>query len=103
MTAFFKGRSSRIRGEFVDLAHAPAPTLKIACVVSKKSLPRAVDRNRVRRRIKAALSRAAFQTTTPLVLVFTVRAPAATTTFKALALEVVQLAEKAVLSYNGRI
>lgn len=103
MTAFFQGRSSRIRGDLVDLAYAPALSFKVACVVSKKSFPRAVDRNRVRRRIRAALMRAALQGETPLVLVFTARASAANTTFEALALEVVRLAEKAVLSYNGRI
>ena len=38
------------RGELIDVAYTLSPTLKFACVISKKTLKRAVDRNLIKRR-----------------------------------------------------
>jgi ribonuclease P protein component len=102
MTAFYKGRSSRIRGAFLDLAFMPAKQTKIACVVSKKTLPHAVDRNRVRRRVRAAFSSVP-GLPSPLTLVFTARPGADKASFDSLSRDVRSLVEKASVSYNGRI
>lgn len=53
----FKGVKTRLvyRGAFFDLAAAQAPSLKFACVISRKRIKRAVDRNKAKRRIYACL------------------------------------------------
>lgn len=38
------------RGELVDISYTPSSSIKFACVISKKTLKRAVDRNQVKRR-----------------------------------------------------
>ena len=43
------------RGEFFDVALVPLEATKFACVISKKKIKRAVDRNKVKRRIFGAL------------------------------------------------
>jgi ribonuclease P protein component len=49
----FVGLRPRIifRGTFVDIAVSPAPKSRFACVISKKRIKRAVDRNTVKRKI----------------------------------------------------
>ena len=49
----FVGLRPRIvfRGTFVDIAISPAPLSRFACVISKKRIKRAVDRNNIKRRI----------------------------------------------------
>lgn len=49
----FVGLRPRIifRGTFVDIAVSPAPQSRFACVIAKKRIKRAVDRNKVKRKI----------------------------------------------------
>lgn len=49
----FVGLRPRIifRGTFVDIAASPAQLSRFACVIAKKRIKRAVDRNRVKRKI----------------------------------------------------
>lgn len=51
---FFK-RGKRLHGAYVQLVYTPFPTFHGAAVVGKKINPRAVVRNRIRRRLYAAL------------------------------------------------
>lgn len=44
------------RGDIFDLAYSDAKALKIACVISKKRMKLATERNRVRRKILHATS-----------------------------------------------
>lgn len=39
------------RGELFDIAYCILPSQKFACVIAKKTLKKAVDRNRIKRRI----------------------------------------------------
>jgi ribonuclease P protein component len=60
-TTDFKGIKTRLiyRGAFFDVSVATTPTLlttKFACVVSKKRIRRAVDRNKARRKVYSLLS-----------------------------------------------
>lgn len=43
------------RGELFDIAYISSVSLKFACVISKKTLKRAVDRNLVKRRFMECL------------------------------------------------
>lgn len=56
-TTDFKGLRTRViyRGAHFDIARAENNTTKYACVISKKKIRRAVDRNKVRRKIYDAL------------------------------------------------
>jgi len=67
-------RAQRIRGAFFTLSTTPLPlgtiSPKIACVVSKKAARSAVDRNRVRRRCRAALRPLMAQIKDPVAIVF---------------------------------
>lgn len=49
----FKGLRPKVffRGELLDIAYIPSKSQKFACVVSKKTLQRAVDRNLIKRRV----------------------------------------------------
>jgi ribonuclease P protein component len=49
----FKGKRPKVffRGEYLDIAALTLPTQKFACVISKKTFKRAVDRNLITRRI----------------------------------------------------
>lgn len=49
----FVGLRPRIvfRGTFVDIAISSAPTSRFACVIAKKRIKKAVDRNKVKRKI----------------------------------------------------
>jgi ribonuclease P protein component len=49
----FVGLRPRIvfRGTFVDMAISKAPLSRFACVIAKKRIKRAVDRNKVKRKI----------------------------------------------------
>lgn len=49
----FVGLRPRIifRGTFVDIAISPAPRSRFACVIAKKRIKKAVDRNTVKRKI----------------------------------------------------
>ena len=53
----FKGSRPKVffRGELFDIAYIPGETKKFACVIAKKTLARAVDRNLVKRRIMESL------------------------------------------------
>ncbi len=44
------------RGEYFDVAKKNDPLFKIACVISKKRIKKATERNKTRRRILHALS-----------------------------------------------
>jgi ribonuclease P protein component len=49
----FEGKRPRVffRGEFFDVEALTLPTQKFACITSKKTLKRSVDRNLIKRRI----------------------------------------------------
>ena len=66
-TKEFKGLKTRLvyRGAFFDVSIYPSETItKYACVISKKRIKRAVDRNQVRRKIYTTLKE--ITTKTPL-------------------------------------
>ncbi len=67
-TQDFKGKKTRLvyRGAFFDVSVAPGETTKFACVVAKKRIKRAVDRNKARRKIYTLLSN--ITTKTPLFI-----------------------------------
>lgn len=49
---FAKARLRTVfRGTYADIAVAPAETSRFACVISKKRIKRAVDRNKAKRKI----------------------------------------------------
>lgn len=54
------GRRAQLRSPLFDIAYAPSPSVKVACVVAKKQVKRAVDRNTVRRKIYHAWRAASF-------------------------------------------
>ena len=56
-TKDFKGSKPKIayRGAFFDISLSPGTETKFACIVSKKRIKRAVDRNLARRRIYTLL------------------------------------------------
>lgn len=45
-----------LRGTFVDIAITSSTSSKFACVIAKKRIKKAVDRNKVKRRIYSVLS-----------------------------------------------
>ena len=53
----FIGLRPRIifRGSFVDIAYSKSDITKFACIIAKKRLKKAVERNKVRRRIYSLL------------------------------------------------
>lgn len=53
----FKGLRTRIsyRGTYFDIAVMPATTTKYACIIAKKRVKRAVDRNKARRKVYEAV------------------------------------------------
>jgi ribonuclease P protein component len=51
----FSGKTPRIHGEFFSVSIGPARIAKAAVVVSKKVSNKAVDRNLIKRRIRATL------------------------------------------------
>jgi ribonuclease P protein component len=53
----FKGKKTRLvyRGAFFDVSLTPAETTKFACIISKKRIKKAVDRNQVKRRVYTSL------------------------------------------------
>lgn len=56
----FKGLKTRIvyRGAFFDMALAPSTSTKFACIISKKRIKRAVDRNKAKRKTYEAINQA---------------------------------------------
>lgn len=105
MTAFQNGRSSRIRGTLLDLSYAfrreGGP--KIACVVSKKAVPLATGRNRVRRQVREAVSPLLRDRAVPITLVFRARDTVRGAQDGQLAAESRELALSALSSYNKPI
>ncbi len=55
------------RGNYVDIAVSPQKETKISCVISKKTLKKAVERNRVRRRVYGIVSQE--KTKTPYFII----------------------------------
>ncbi len=55
----FQGKRPKIffRGDFFDVGTLVLPTQKFACVISKKTIQRAVDRNLIKRRLLNALTK----------------------------------------------
>lgn len=45
------GQKKTVRGVLFDTVYAPAETARVACVISTKRVKRAVDRNRIRRKM----------------------------------------------------
>jgi ribonuclease P protein component len=62
-----EGRS--VFGTLLSLRHLPSSRTKFAVSVSKKVLPRAVDRNRVRRKIYGVLAKTARITNQSFVMI----------------------------------
>jgi ribonuclease P protein component len=56
-TQDFKGKKTRLayRGAFFDISVSAGEMTKFACIISKKRIKRAVDRNRVKRKVYTAL------------------------------------------------
>ncbi len=50
-------KKNTVRGVFVDIMYSPSKEIRFACVISKKKIKLAVDRNRVRRKIYSALEK----------------------------------------------
>lgn len=105
MTAFLQGRSSRIRGRLLDLSYTfrREGTPKFACVVSKKVVPLATGRNKVRRQVREALAPLLHGCTAPIVLVFRARETVRGAAAGELAGESCELAQAALSSYNKPI
>lgn len=96
-------RPPRLKGVFLDVAYGTALSgPKAACVVSKKTLPRAVDRVHVRRKIKAIAYSCLSEIHMPISIVFFVRANALEASHEKLVLDIQNLVEKALISYNSR-
>lgn len=103
MDAFFERGPVRVRGEYLDLAHSLGPVPGCAFVVPKKVAPKAVDRNRLRRRARAILSRVLSDLPLPIQLVFSARKAALAADFQSLEREIKILVDRAIVSYNGPI
>lgn len=56
------------RGLLLDVAYITLPSQKFACVISKKTLAKAVERNRVKRRIMNVLQTIDIQTQNSFVV-----------------------------------
>jgi ribonuclease P protein component len=103
MDAFFASRPRRVSGQYFDLAYTPrSKGVKSACVVSKKTTPLAVGRNKIRRRVRSILA-ARLSALQPCALVFTARAGAARADFASTTRDIEALVSKAGLSYNTLI
>ncbi|MEO6750047.1 MAG: ribonuclease P protein component [Casimicrobiaceae bacterium] len=81
-------RGRRIDGRYMQLivASAAAPHGRVGYIISRKALSRAVDRNRLRRQIRAMLAAQA-ETLTAFDVVVRVRAPLARANLAAAAIE----------------
>jgi ribonuclease P protein component len=100
---FFAGRPRRVSGLYFDLAFSPRPEgVKSACIVSKKTAPLAVDRNRVRRRVRNILI-VRLPSLRPSTLVFTARPGAVEAEHAAIVTDIESLVGKARVSYNSQI
>ena len=55
----FQGTPSKVffRGTYVDVAFLKIVPQKFACVIAKKTIPRADDRNKIRRRVYSCLQK----------------------------------------------
>lgn len=55
----FKGQKTRLvyRGAFFDVSISPGETTKFSCIVAKKRIKRAVDRNTARRKVYSTLKK----------------------------------------------
>lgn len=90
----------RTDGSYYSLSWGSLPgatALRMACVVSKKVFPNAVDRARERRRCRAALAEHISKVHEPLALVVRIRKSAGDAPFQALRHDVKVLFEKAGL------
>jgi ribonuclease P protein component len=101
LKVLLSGRLPRLRGVFADVAYGPSLSgPKAACVVAKKTLPRAVDRVRVRRKIKAIITTCLSGVDTGVSLVFFVREGALKADYETLLRDIQDLVKKALISYN---
>lgn len=74
------------RGTYTDVAVAPAPSLKFSCIISKKTVKRAIDRNKIKRRIYGILEK--IKTTTPYFVFLYPKQPALDSNYKLLQAEI---------------
>ncbi len=89
----------RIHGVFFSLTAtplAPGTGVKAACVISKKTAARAVDRNKVERRCREALRPLLKAVAKPVALVFHAKREALGASFKDIARDIKGLVERAV-------
>lgn len=56
------------RGELFDCAYVTLPTQKFACVIAKKTLKKAVERNLVKRRIMSVVETIGLSTTYSIIV-----------------------------------
>ena len=53
-------KRATLRSPFFDITYSPGETLKVACVIAKKRVKLAVDRNRIRRKAYHAFKETKF-------------------------------------------
>ena len=95
----------RRNGAIFSLTVAVSPTgsvPKVSCVVSKKVSPHAVDRNRIKRRCRAAIAPLLQTIRAPIICVFFARREAVTASYEDIQRDVCMLAEQAFSRYNLR-
>ncbi len=93
----FIGLRPRIifRGSFVDIAYnASLTTTRFACVIAKKRLKKAVDRNKVKRRVYTILQN--IQTKSPALIIIYPKTTALTVKQSVLRDEIIQAFDKLI-------
>lgn len=76
------------RGVCFDVASVPSPHFKCACVISKKKVKTAVERNKIKRRIFNFISRNSLAK--PYMLIFYIKNQASLTDYESLKKEILQ-------------
>lgn len=87
----------RVHGNYFSLTGAPLPSLgwaKVACVVSKKTAARAVDRNKIERRCREALRPLIKEVGRPIALIFYAKHEAVHASFAAIRQDIQKLLER---------
>lgn len=83
-----------LHGAYFSLAYAPATRLRATCVVSKKVATKATQRNLLKRRCRAVLSRALKEEVRPVSLFLRAKPGAALVPFLSLKEDIVKLLQK---------
>lgn len=95
-----KSRARRIHGTYFSLSlsesQGGARVSQTACVVSKKTAARAVDRNLIRRRCREALRKHLVRIKTPTVFVFHAKREAARASYAEIARDIEALVVRGI-------